>query len=236
MAEVNVVGADLANLQIMEEEDEPLVLNGDAVSTDLNYELCLVGRVLTESIFNFPSLKNTMADLWHPLQGVSITEMEDRQILFRFYSEVDLKRVVDGMPWFFNRHLIVFHRVQKGEIPSAVPLWTTIFWVQSPLKRKKKISIGRNQCIYVLFQYEKLPLFCFLCGRLGHGENFCPIRLALSDQQVEFGWDISLRATPMRGRQVVSRWLRDDTNEGRWTRMELEGEPRTRRFEDDVTN
>ncbi|XP_017628855.1 uncharacterized protein At4g02000-like [Gossypium arboreum] len=226
-----------------------------------------------------------MADLWHPLQGVSITEMEDRRILFRFYSKVDLKRVVDGMPWFFNRHLIVFHRVQKGEIPSAVPLWTTIFWVQvhnlppgfftegmarqlgnfigifyeydaalitkgvtkymrihvlldvrSPLKRKKKISIGRNQCIYVLFQYEKLPLFCFLCGRLGHGENFCPIRLALSDQQVEFGWDISLRATPMRGGQVVSRWLRDDTNEGRWTRMELEGEPRTRRFEDDVTN
>lgn len=35
---------------------------------------------------------------------------------------------------------------------------------------------------------------------------------------------------------MVNRWLRDDTDEGRWTRMELEGEPRTRRFRDDVIN
>ncbi|KAG8472056.1 hypothetical protein CXB51_036863 [Gossypium anomalum] len=130
MADINVVGADLANLHIMDEEGDPLVMEGDEFSAELNYELCLVGRVLTESIVNFPALKNTMADLWHPLKGVTITEMEDKRILFRFYSEVDLKRVLDGMPWFFNRHLIVFHRLIRGENPLVVALWTTVFWVQ----------------------------------------------------------------------------------------------------------
>ncbi|MBA0867779.1 hypothetical protein Goshw_003882 [Gossypium schwendimanii] len=24
---------------------------------------------------------------------------------------------------------------------------------------------------------KKLTLFCFLCGCLGHGDNFCPMRL-----------------------------------------------------------
>ncbi|MBA0729681.1 hypothetical protein Golax_022852 [Gossypium laxum] len=91
------------------------------------YGLCLVGQVLTDSIVNFPSLKNTLADLWHPLREVSIMEIEDKYILFRFYSKIDLKRVMDGMPWFFNRHLIVFHRLIRGEDPSIDSLWIIVF-------------------------------------------------------------------------------------------------------------
>ncbi|MBA0553913.1 hypothetical protein Golob_013052 [Gossypium lobatum] len=97
-----MVGVDLANLNIMDEEEDPLVVLGDDISTDTEYGLCLVGRVLTDSIVNFPSLKNTLADLWHPLRGVSIMEIEEKCISFRYYSEIDLKRVMDGMPWFFK--------------------------------------------------------------------------------------------------------------------------------------
>ncbi|MBA0548731.1 hypothetical protein Golob_019813 [Gossypium lobatum] len=131
MANLNMVGVDLANLNIMDEEEDPLVVVGDDISVDPEYRLCLVGRVLTNSIVNFPSLKNTLADLWHPLRGVSIMEIEDKRIFFRFYSEIDLKRVMDDMPWFFNRHLIVFHRLIRGEDPSIVLLWTTVFWVRT---------------------------------------------------------------------------------------------------------
>ncbi|MBA0754765.1 hypothetical protein Gogos_021980 [Gossypium gossypioides] len=122
-----MVGADLANLNIMDEEEDTLVVVGDDMSADPEYGLCLVRRVLTDSIVNFPSLKNTLADLWHPLRGVSIIEIEEKHILFQFYSKIDLKRVTDGMPWFFNRHLIVFHRLIRGEDPSTDSLRTTKF-------------------------------------------------------------------------------------------------------------
>ncbi|PPR89691.1 hypothetical protein GOBAR_AA30989 [Gossypium barbadense] len=95
MIDINTVDEGLANLNIMNEEEDPMVLLGDDIAIDNLYELCLVGRVLTDSVGNFPSLKNTLADLWHPLRGVTITEMEDKRIFFKFYSEIDLERVMD---------------------------------------------------------------------------------------------------------------------------------------------
>lgn len=73
-----------------------------------------------------------------------------------------------------------------------------------------------------LSSMKKLSLFCFLCGKLRHGEGFCPIKLTLQLQEVNFGWDISLRATPRRGSIKVSRWLREENQEG----ISIRGETR----------
>ncbi|KAK5817476.1 hypothetical protein PVK06_022400 [Gossypium arboreum] len=269
----------------MDNEEDPLVVIGDEINTGQIYDLCLVGRVLTDSVVNFPSLKNTLADLWHLLRGVAISELEGKQILFKFYSDIDLNRVMDGKPWFFNRRLIIFHRLTGGEDPITVPLWDTAFRVQihnlpigfvtegmarqfgdfivvflkydasmvargiskfmrirvlintrSLLKRKKRIAIGQNKSIYAFFQYERLSLFCFLCGRLGHGKSFCPIQLMLGNQQVEFGWDLSLRAPSKRGGQLKSKWLREKPEYDRWLSMEIDGEKRERKFGENITN
>ncbi|PPS03353.1 hypothetical protein GOBAR_AA17295 [Gossypium barbadense] len=40
----------------------------------------------------------------------------------------------------------------------------------------------------------------------------------------------------MRGGQAMSRWLMEDSEDGKWTRMEIDGDIKTRRFGDDVTN
>ncbi|KAH1105950.1 hypothetical protein J1N35_009718 [Gossypium stocksii] len=108
--------------------------------------------------------------------------------------------------------------------------------VRNPIKRKKLISMARNQSVYALFPYEKLPLFCFLCGRLGHGESFCPVRLTLRDQQVAFGWDLSLRAIPRRGGQAMSKWLREAADDDNWSERAVEKEVRARRFGVEISN
>ncbi|KAG8491745.1 hypothetical protein CXB51_015165 [Gossypium anomalum] len=81
--------------------------------------------------------------------------------------------------------------------------------VRSPLKRKKCIIYGQDKYTYTKIQYEKLSLFYFLFERLGHEESFCPLCLTLGSPDVEFWWDISLRAPPKRAISVTSRWLRE---------------------------
>lgn len=81
--------------------------------------------------------------------------------------------------------------------------------VRLPLKRKKKILLGNSRTVYARFQYEKLSLFCFLCGKLEHGESFYALRVRVDPSKFSFGWDITLRAPSRRGSVMTSRWLRE---------------------------
>ncbi|MBA0753035.1 hypothetical protein Gogos_022085 [Gossypium gossypioides] len=56
--------------------------------------------------------------------------------------------------------------------------------------------------VYARFKYEKLSLFCFICGKLGHGESYCPFRLTIDSSKIVFGWDLSLRAVVRRRNMV----------------------------------
>ncbi|MBA0750601.1 hypothetical protein Gogos_002007 [Gossypium gossypioides] len=132
MANLNTVDVDLANLNIMDEEEDPLVVVGDDITIDPEYGLCLVGRVFTDSIVNFPSLKNTLANLWHPLRRVSITEIEDKRILFRFYSEIDLKRVMD------NLSLMVTPK-RGGQLVSK--------WLREELENDRRYELSGAFCV-----------------------------------------------------------------------------------------
>lgn len=51
-----------------------------------------------------------------------------------------------------------------------------------PLKRRKKILVGDDRVVYARFQYERLSLFCFLRGKLGHGESFYPFRIRIDSE------------------------------------------------------
>lgn len=81
--------------------------------------------------------------------------------------------------------------------------------VSKLLRRKKKILIGNDRITYARFQYEKLSLFCFICGKLGHGESFCPLRTVVELSKIVFGWDITLRAAVRRQNVTASKWLRE---------------------------
>ncbi|MBA0573563.1 hypothetical protein Golob_000832 [Gossypium lobatum] len=67
-------------------------------------------------------MKNTLANLWHPLGGVQILDLGEKRYLFRFFNIVDKNMVVKGAPWAFNNHLLVFHQLDNSEDPKQVPL------------------------------------------------------------------------------------------------------------------
>ncbi|MBA0605222.1 hypothetical protein Godav_017814 [Gossypium davidsonii] len=245
----------LANLRLLDDEEE--AIQEDEGATNGAYQFCLVGRCLTDSVAHFPSLRNTMADLWHPIGGICITKLGEKRYLFQFFNEVDIERVVAGKPWFFNNHLLILQKIPGGENPAALELNFTEFWIQvhelppglmtelmakqfgdfcgkfieydtsipslgiqkflhilifldvtAPLKRKKKVLIRKPMIVYARFKYEKLSLFFFICGKLGHGESYCPFRLQFEPSKIVFGWDLSLRAVVRRRNTAVNRWLR----------------------------
>ncbi|MBA0761422.1 hypothetical protein Gotri_024074 [Gossypium trilobum] len=106
---------ELENLNISDDEEEILEGLRNADESEEKHRLCLVGRVLTDSVVHFPSIRSILANLWRPVGGISITDIWEKRSLFKFYHEIDLKRVLWGKPRFFNIHLILFHRLEKGE-------------------------------------------------------------------------------------------------------------------------
>jgi 14-3-3 protein epsilon len=83
--------------------------------------------------------------------------------------------------------------------------------IRQPLKKDTRVkNQGGNWCT-VNFKYEKLGVFCFVCGLIGHGENRCAVRFSMNEDDGSRAWSKDLRAEPRRrsGRQT-SRWLTEE--------------------------
>lgn len=66
--------------------------------------------------------------------------------------------------------------------------------VEKPLKRRMKIKRAGGTWSWVNFKYERLNIFCFVCGILGHFERDCGIVYAHPDKEIERAYGVWLRA------------------------------------------
>ena len=81
--------------------------------------------------------------------------------------------------------------------------------VRKPLKRKMKIKKAGGEWLWIYFKYERLPLFCFFCGIIGHGEKFCERFFDCQNKPTEMPYGVWIRAPSRREmHQIGERWLR----------------------------
>lgn len=92
--------------------------------------LAVVGSVLINKIVNFGVMRNTLLNLWHPDKGLYMQDFGQNRFLIQFFHVVDLRRVLDGSPWTFNNHLVLFHQLQPGNDPFTVQFHHALFWIQ----------------------------------------------------------------------------------------------------------
>ncbi|KAL4377395.1 hypothetical protein GQ457_02G029020 [Hibiscus cannabinus] len=102
------------------EDEEILLLDEDAVPIVL-YAHCFVGYFLTTTTVHFQSMRTTVENVWHPIGGISISELGALHYLFH--------RIDAEGPWYFNTHLLVMYRLKVGDNPMMVPISHVGFWV-----------------------------------------------------------------------------------------------------------
>lgn len=79
------------------------------------------------------------------------------------------------------------------------------------LKRSKHVVIHGNQSFVVQLKYERLPIFGFLCGRLGHNKIFCNRLFEGASMAEQKGWGPWLRSMARQLGVEHNQWLRDST-------------------------
>lgn len=130
MADYQDLHNQMEGLGIEEEENTTFVFEGDVEEATNKYELCLVGRFLTEKSINVRVMKSKLADIWKPAMGINIKEIETGIFLFQFYHREDMLWVINGGPWQCDNAMLCFDVIPDGEDPLKVPLWYLKIWIQ----------------------------------------------------------------------------------------------------------
>lgn len=71
MARYRELNDQLEGLNI-EDEENTAFFYGDVEETKNKYDLCLVGRFLTEKGINVRAMKSKLADIWKSAMGINI--------------------------------------------------------------------------------------------------------------------------------------------------------------------
>ncbi|XP_074374723.1 uncharacterized protein LOC141715141 [Apium graveolens] len=136
MTSTNSLEYTMNNISLEDEEEGGLSIEPETLVEDhhidngFNAKLCVVARFLSEGRIDFSAMQQTMAALWKPGRGIYMKELEMNLYLFQFYHEVDVKRVMEGCPWSFNRRALIMRRLKEGENPRSVDLNNMKLWVQ----------------------------------------------------------------------------------------------------------
>lgn len=130
MESVDDINKRMAELDIDTEENEELCFDEEGVEGLNKFDLCLVGRFLTEKNINVKAMRSKMADVWRPAMGVTIKELRVGLFLFQFYHKDDMAWVRNGGPWSFDHAELVVNTINAGEDPLKVPLVDVNFWIQ----------------------------------------------------------------------------------------------------------
>ncbi|MBA0873834.1 hypothetical protein Goshw_007921 [Gossypium schwendimanii] len=159
----------------------------------------LICTIWTEKLYNLESFKAQMRSIWNTNKKFEIQTVGQNLYLITFELEEDLELIMEGRPWLsqIRLHLspfwlkighclpefdkkdllhaigVTFGGVLRSEICGEWCRLKINLNVQKPLRRGIFVSIDNSNKWWISFKYEKLLMFCFSCGRVGHGLSDC---------------------------------------------------------------
>ncbi|KAL0438846.1 UNVERIFIED_CONTAM: hypothetical protein Slati_2367600 [Sesamum latifolium] len=185
-----------AVLSLTEGEPEAIVMSHSTwQSSNANHHLTLVGTLLSHKPVNFEALRNTLLNLIRLMRGITISKIQENRFYFVFNHVVDLKRTLDLRPWTFDRNLLIIQPL----LPELLIRIRVNIFTTAPIKREIKLRSELEDEVLVRFTYERLPNFCYICGKLGHISKFADMHFV--DDIADLG-----------SNAPYGPWLRENTN------------------------
>ncbi|TXG60247.1 hypothetical protein EZV62_014820 [Acer yangbiense] len=195
------------NLSIKDEDREILQVSGGVENEGVKgVDHCLVGKVLLGRRVNREAFKTVIEQLWIPFGNVEIEVVGENVFMFYFNNLEDRNKVWQKGLWHFDKSLLVLEKPEgMGEISKLTEsrdCWGKFLRVKvridisRPLKRWLRLSLDKSGNIVVVgLKYERMPKFCYACGKVGHALNECPDmeakKEAMEGTNPRFGWWIS---------------------------------------------
>ncbi|MBA0776316.1 hypothetical protein Gotri_011322, partial [Gossypium trilobum] len=179
-------------ISLLSEELMQLSVKGSKVVPD--EKPTLICTIWTGKLYNPESFKAQMRSVWKTKKKFEIQLAGQNLYLIVFELEEDLELIMEGRPWLFRKSLILFDRLTHSVERSKICLNSSLVWLKIgpclPEFDKKDLlhaigvtfggvirsEISGEWCrLKINLNYEKLPLFYFGCGRMGHGLPDCSV-------------------------------------------------------------
>lgn len=131
-------------------------------------------RVLDDGpwTFNQQALLIRKLNIDEQIKDVKLSELymwvQVYDVPIGFRSEFILKSIGNYVGRFMETDTRNFKSMYRSYMRIRVAID-----VGQPLKKQMKIKKVGGEWIWIHFKYERLPSFCFYCGRIGHTEKFC---------------------------------------------------------------
>ncbi|KAJ9187638.1 hypothetical protein P3X46_003067 [Hevea brasiliensis] len=174
-------------------------------------------------------------DLEHVIKGSPWSFQQNLLVLKQLPQgvnprHVELMRVefwiqVHNLPSGFMSERVAKELVNyNGNYVEADPRNFTALWrdymrirvcldINKPLKRRTQIKKPGGEWSWVNFKYERLSMFCYFCGMLGHSDRFCAKLIDHPGiKRDQFAYGSFMKAESLRVTNIGERWLLSESD------------------------
>uniref|UniRef100_A0A7N2LGY8 Zinc knuckle CX2CX4HX4C domain-containing protein n=1 Tax=Quercus lobata TaxID=97700 RepID=A0A7N2LGY8_QUELO len=97
--------------------------------------------------------------------------------------------------------------------------------IDKPLRRGGNITKTEGERCSIIFRYERLPTFCYICGILGHDDKHCHVSHMESLNERQYGEWLRARSVVISGNEKGNGWDDGSSNKvkGDWSSSRPEG-------------
>lgn len=96
----------------------------------LEGKFLLAATFFTGRVLNIEAITRTFKTLWHTKKGFEARDMGDHRVLFIFYAQSDVDRVLEGEPWSFDKALVALKRIRHQTEMKGLVSDSAYFFIQ----------------------------------------------------------------------------------------------------------